>query len=89
MSDVDTAESQQTLTEPYKYPKTALARTGHAPVRTSTNQQTHAHVRVKKGTQKYTHARARTHAPTRSFRVWNEPVEWQLATILQPWQPAP
>lgn len=29
------------------------------------------------------------HTPTQSFRVWNKPVEWQLAPILQPWQPAP
>lgn len=28
------------------------------------------------------------HTPTQSFRVWNKPVEWQLAPILQPWQPA-
>lgn len=34
----------------------------------------------------YTHIH---HTPTQSFRVWNKPVEWQLAPILQPWQPAP
>lgn len=75
------------------------ARGGQRHMHTRTNTRTctgkvkwaHSKRDRKKNNAPNTHTRTvpHTHTPTQSFRVWNKPVEWQLAPILQPWQPAP